>query len=257
MDLKGKTAIVTGGGTGIGAATCLKLAARGANVVVNFSRSQAEADAVAAECAEFGVEAVALQADVGEDADCRRLADDVVAAWGRIDILVNNAGTTKFNAHANLEGLSADDFLNIYRVNVVGAYQMLRACAPKLKESGRGAVVNVASLAGIMGIGSSAAYAASKGALITLTKSMARALAPEIRVNAVCPGYVATRWFRDRLGSDEKFAQFTEARAQATPLKHAGAPEDIADGVVFFCAEAPSVVTGEALIMDSGLHLGG
>jgi 3-oxoacyl-[acyl-carrier protein] reductase len=254
MELKGKTAIVTGGGTGIGEATCLKLAARGANVVVNYSRSKAEAEATAAACAARGVQALALQGDVGEDADCRRLAGAVEAAWGRIDILVNNAGTTKFNAHANLEGLTAEDFLSIYRTNVVGAYQMLRACAPKLKESGCGAVVNVASVAGVSGIGSSAAYAASKGALITLTKSMARALAPEIRVNAVCPGYVATRWFANR--TDEAgFKAINERVANSTPLKHAGTAEDVADGIVFFCAEALSLVTGETLLLDAGAHL--
>jgi 3-oxoacyl-[acyl-carrier protein] reductase len=255
MDLKGKTAIVTGGGTGIGEATCLKLAARGANVVVNYSRSKAEADATAAACKGAGVEALAIQADVGEDADCRRLAKEVENAWGRIDILVNNAGTTKFNAHATLEGLTAEDFLSIYKTNVVGAYQMLRACAPKLKESGCGAVVNVASVAGVFGIGSSAAYAASKGALITLTKSMARALAPEIRVNAVCPGFVGTRWFKNRASSEDAFNQMTDRVAANTPLKHAGTPDDVADGIVFFCAEALSLVTGETLLLDAGSHL--
>jgi 3-oxoacyl-[acyl-carrier protein] reductase len=255
MDIKGKVAIVTGGGTGIGEATCLKLAERGANIVVNYSRSKAEADATAAACKAKGVEAMALQADVGEDDDCRRIAKQTIDAWGRIDILVNNAGKTKFNAHANLEGLTAEDFLDIYKTNVIGAYQMLRACAPKLKESGKGAVVNVASVAGVFGVGSSAAYAASKGALITLTKSMARALAPEIRVNAVCPGFVGTRWFKDRAPDEAAFNATLERVAAGTPLKHAGMPEDVADGIVFFCTDALSLVTGETLLLDAGSHL--
>ncbi len=237
MDIKGKTAIVTGGGTGIGEATSLLLAERGCNVVVNYSRSKAEAEATAKACAAKGVKAVAMQADVSEDADCRRIAKDTADQFGRIDILVNNAGKTKFNAHANLEGLTTEDFLDIYKTN------------------GAGAVVNVSSVAGMFGVGSSAAYAASKGALITLTKSMARALAPEVRVNAVCPGFVGTRWFKDRAESAEAYEKTLERIAANSLMKHAGMPEDIAEGIVFFCSGAMAVVTGETLLMDAGSHL--
>jgi NAD(P)-dependent dehydrogenase (short-subunit alcohol dehydrogenase family) len=175
MTLAGKTAIVTGGGTGIGEAVSLKLAARGANVIVNYSRSHTEAEHTAARCAALGVKSAAIRADVGEDADCRRLAQDALALAGGIDILVNNAGTSKFVRHSDLEGLSGEDYLAIYKTNVVGAYQMIRAVTPSMKRAGWGAIVNVSSIAGLFGNGSSSAYASSKGALIALTKSMARA----------------------------------------------------------------------------------
>ena len=140
-----------------------------------------------------GVQVRAVQGNVAIDADCRKLAAGAMEAFGRIDILVNNAGTTKFAGHRDLDALSAEDFTNIYAVNVIGAFQMIRACVEGLRAHGDGAVVNVSSIAGIEGIGSSVAYAASKGALNTMTLSLARALAPEIRVNAVCPG-----WWRRR-----------------------------------------------------------
>jgi len=254
MILTGKTAIVTGGGTGIGEAVSLKLAARGMNVVVNYSRSRVEAEHTATRCAALGVKSAAIRADVAEDAECRRLAEDTLALTGRIDILVNNAGTSKFVRHSDLEGLSGEDYLAIYRINVVGAYQMIRAVAPAMKHAGWGAIVNVASIAGLYGIGSSSAYASSKGALIALTKSMARALAPEIRVNAICPGFVGTRWFKDRMDADA-YAALVKRVQSATPLAHAGTAEEVADGVVFFCAEGATLVTGETLLMDAGAHL--
>jgi 3-oxoacyl-[acyl-carrier protein] reductase len=254
MNLKGKTAIITGGGTGIGEAVSLRLAARGANVIVNYSKSRAEAEDTAKRCAALGVTSAALQADVGEDADCRRLATNALEKTGSIDILVNNAGTSKFARHSDLEALSGDDYMAIYKTNVVGAYQMIRAVTPAMKQAGWGAIVNVASIAGMFGIGSSSAYASSKGALITLTKSMARALAPEIRVNAVCPGFVGTRWFKDRM--DQAAYEALVKRVEGTtPLAHAGTPDEVADGVVFFCAEGATLVTGETLLMDAGAHL--
>jgi 3-oxoacyl-[acyl-carrier protein] reductase len=254
MTLTGKTAIVTGGGTGIGESVSLKLAARGVNVIVNYSRSRAEAEHTAARCAALGVKSVAIRADVADDADCRRLAADTLEVAGGIDILVNNAGTSKFARHSDLEALSGDDYLAIYRINVVGAYQMIRAVTPPMKRAGWGAIVNVSSIAGLFGIGSSSAYASSKGALITLTKSMARALAPEIRVNAICPGFVGTRWFRDRMSPDAYTALVKRVEA-VTPLAHAGTADEVADGVLFFCAEGAALVTGETLLMDAGAHL--
>src|SRR3546814_8028968 len=198
MNLQGKTAIVTGGGTGIGEAVSMKLAARGANVVINYRSSAEEADRTAARCLAFGVRAIAAKGDVGEDQDCRRLAQVALDLGGTIDMLVNNAGATKFAAHSDLDALSADDFLSIYRTNLVGAYQMIRAVEPAMKAAGRGAVVNVASIVGLFGGGSSTAYSSSKGALINLTKTMARALAPMIRVNVVWPGFIATRRSEER-----------------------------------------------------------
>lgn len=197
MDLNGRTAIVTGGGTGIGAAASLKLAARGAAVIVGYSRSREAAEETAQACRALGVSALTVQADVAKDGEAQRLADAALEATGRIDILVNSAGATTFARHADLDAVSGEDFVRLYRVNVVGAYQTIRAAAPAMEVAGRGAIVNVASMASLFGSGSSSAYACSKGALITLTRSMVRALAPETRVNAVCPGFVGTRWFKD------------------------------------------------------------
>jgi len=169
-----KVAIVTGGTSGMGEATAQELTRRGWQVAA-MARSK-----------------TAFQGDVADDADCRRVAKAVLDKWGRIDALVNNAGTTKFVKHDDLEGLSGDDILGIFRVNFVGPWQMIRACAPALKAS-RGAIVNISSVAAVLGTGSSVAYAASKAALETMSLSLARALGPEIRVNVVAPGYVETR----------------------------------------------------------------
>lgn len=253
--LKGKVAIVTGSATGLGAAVALQLADKGCNVVINYTKSEKEAKETLAACQAKGVEAILAQGDVGEDADCRRIVDETVKKWGRVDVLVNNAGGTKFANHAELDELNAEDFLWIYKVNVVGAYQMIRACAPHMKEAGKGSVVNVSSIAGVTGIGSSVAYAASKGALNTMTLSLARSLAPKIRVNAVCPGFIGTRWFSDRFGQ-QTFEGIKRQQEESTPLGRAGTPEDIATAVVFFCGEGSDHITGETLITDAGMHLG-
>lgn len=255
QDMKDKVVLVTGGGTGLGAATALGFARRGANVVVNYASSADAAGAVAKECIALGVRAIAVQANVGEDADCRALVERTVSEFGRLDTLVNNAGTTKFADQSDLDAIEAEDFLSIYRVNVIGVYQMVRAARAALEASGAGAVVNISSIAGVMGIGSSMAYAASKGALNTLTLSLARSLAPKIRVNAVCPGYIGSDWFAKRLGAD-KAAKIEENAANSAPLKFACKPEHIAESVLFFGGPQSSHVTGEFMIADAGLHLG-
>lgn len=254
MRLDGKAAIVTGSATGIGAAVAMKLAARGASVLINYTKSKAEAEETQAAVQKIGAQSIMVQADISNDADCRRMAKAAEDAFGRIDILVNNAGTTKIVDHADLEGLSTEDWLRIYQTNVVGAFQMIRAAAPVMKRQGYGAVVNVSSIAGVTGIGSSVAYAASKGAMNTMTIDLARALAPEIRVNAVCPGFVGTRWFKDALGQDAH-DKMVAGQIRSTPLRRAGMPEDVAESVVFFCAEGAQHITGEFLIVDAGLHL--
>ncbi len=254
MDIKGKTAIVTGSATGLGAAAAIKLAERGANLVINYTKSQQEAADTKQACEAAGAEAILVQANVAEDADCRRMADDALNKWGRIDILVNNAGVSKFANHANLDELSAEDFQNIYAVNVIGAYQMIRAVEPAMKKQGFGAVVNVSSIAGVRGIGSSVAYAASKGALNTMTMSLARALAPEIRVNAVCPGFIETRWFKEKAGEDV-FNAVAKANRESSPLKKGAPPEDIADSIVFLATEGAQHITGETILVDGGTHL--
>jgi 3-oxoacyl-[acyl-carrier protein] reductase len=254
MELKNQVAIVTGSATGIGAAVALKLAERGARVVINCTKSLKDAEETLGLAKAKGTEAILAQGDVASDDDCRRIAKQAVDRWGRIDMLVNNAGTTKFADHADLDALDADDFLNIYKINVVGAFQMIRACAPQLKASGFGRVVNVSSIAGILGVGSSVAYASSKGALNTMTFALARALAPEIRVNAVCPGFIGTRWFSERFGP-ETYARIVEHNTQSTPLHRAGTPEDVAEAVAFFCGEGARHITGETLLSDAGHHL--
>jgi 3-oxoacyl-[acyl-carrier protein] reductase len=255
MELENSVCIVTGSATGIGAACVLELARRGARVVINYSKSETEARETAAACEKVGGAALLVQANVADDADCRRMADAALDKWGRIDGLVNNAGTTKvaFN-HADLSALSADDFHNIYAVNVIGAFQMIRAVEPAMRRQGKGAVVNVSSIAGVMGIGTSVAYAASKGALNTMTLSLARALGPHIRVNAVCPGFVETRWLAGALGD-----RYEAAKARsigAAPLQKVCTPDDVARTIVWLL-EGAELVTGEFIIVDGGSHLGG
>ncbi len=253
MTLNQAVCIVTGSAAGIGAACAERLASKGARVAINYTKSEQEAHEVAAACEAKGGEPLIVQADVSSDADCHNLAKAVEDKWGRIDVLVNNAGTTKFARHDDLDALQAADFQRIFGVNVIGAFQMVRAVAPAMKRQGKGAIVNVSSIAGIMGTGSSVAYAASKGALNTMTLSLARALGPAIRVNAVCPGFVETRWLKRGLGAEY------EAKKQnyqaITPLRATVLPEDVADAVVWLL-EGADKVTGEIITVDSGLHLG-
>ncbi|MFM7119769.1 MAG: SDR family NAD(P)-dependent oxidoreductase, partial [Gammaproteobacteria bacterium] len=185
--------------------------------------------------------------------DCRRLAAIAEARWGRIDCLVNNAGTTKFNDHRNLDGLSAEDFQRIYAVNTVGPYQMVRAVEPAMRRGGRGSIVNVASIAGVMGVGSSIAYAASKGALVTMGLSLARVLGPEIRLNTVCPGFIQGDWLEQGMGA-EAYARTKAALENSTPLRLTCTPDSVAEVILFFLSSA-SAVTGETLILDGGHHL--
>jgi 3-oxoacyl-[acyl-carrier protein] reductase len=248
--MEGAVAIVTGGGTGIGASVVRRLAARGVRCVINYASSRDEAEALAAEVDG----AIAVHADIVEDAECRKLAAAAVDAFGRIDFLVNNAGRTKFANHEDLDALEAEDFIDIYRLNTIAPFQMIRACAPAMREGGIGAVVNVASVAGVWGHGSSVAYAASKGALITMTKSLARALAPAMRVNAVAPGYVGTGWFEKRLGA-EGFAKLNERIASGVPMGMAAGPDDIAGPVVMLLDPDSRVITGETMVLDAGAHL--
>ncbi|MCA1415106.1 SDR family oxidoreductase [Bradyrhizobium sp. NBAIM20] len=255
----GLCAIVTGSASGLGAATAEILARSGARLVINYSSSHKEAEATAETCRKAGAaEVLVAQGDVSKDEDCRKIVA-AASGWGRLDVLVNNAGTTKHVAHADLDGLSAEDFQRVYGVNTIGPFQMVRAARSLLeaaaKASGRpSAVVNVSSVAGISGVGSSIAYAASKGALNTMTLSLSRALAPLIRVNTVCPGYIDTPWFTKGRG-EAQAKQVRDSVVAKVPLKVASSAEDIAQLVCFLALPASSNMTGEVVRMDAGMHL--
>jgi len=255
-DFSGQTVIVTGSSSGIGASAARGFAAGGANVIINYANSAAAADAVVADCRAAGGQAVAVQADLSEESACQRLVEAAIDHFGQLDILVNNAGTTKFVDHAELEGLSQDDFEAIYSLNLISPYQMIKFARPHLKTSDAPSIVNISSVAGVRGIGSSLAYVASKGALNSLTLGLARALGPEkIRVNAVCPGFVATDWFANALGQ-EVMERVSEGQKAATPLNQVAGPEDITGPILFFAGRMSWHVTGQLLVVDGGMLLG-
>jgi NAD(P)-dependent dehydrogenase (short-subunit alcohol dehydrogenase family) len=223
-------------------------------VAVNYlDASQRDAAAgIAAGAAAPGQKSIALEGNVTRDADCRALVEQAVAAFGRLDALVNAAGISKMVPQADLDGLSSEDFQRIYAVNTIGPFQMIRAAAPHLKASGNGAVVNIASRAGLTGGGSSMAYAASKGALNTLTLSLARVLAPAVRVNAVCPALVE-HGFVERL-APESFAERKARQIAVSPLQRIGRPDEVAETIHWLISSA-SMMTGAILELDFGLHL--
>jgi 3-oxoacyl-[acyl-carrier protein] reductase len=257
-DFDGDVVVVTGASSGLGRAIAIGAAERGAKaVVINFASSRGAAEETAAAVAAAGAEPVLVQGDVGEDEACKAIAG-AAARFGRVDALFNNAGVTVFAPnHADLDAVTGDDFLRLYRVNVVGAFQMIRAARPLMEASphATAAVLNVSSIAASAGIGSSVPYAASKGALTTLTLSLARALAPKIRVNAICPGFIDTPWF-EKSPSAAAVDRLRAGVEKSTPLQVASKAEDIADAALFFAAPASRHVTGETLLVDAGTHLG-
>ena len=255
MELKQAVCIVTGSAVGVGRSCAVQLARKGSRVVVNYTRSETEARDTVAQCEAAGGEAILVQGDVAVDADCRRIARAAIERWGRIDGLVNNAGITKFAAATDLDALGADDWQHLYAVNVIGAFQMIRACAPSMQAAGAGSVVNISSMSGITGMGSSTAYVATKGALNAMTLSMARALAPVIRVNAVAPGLVDTRWHADRFPDRPAYEKFLAAYETKVPLGKAASADDVAEVAVWLLAGAAHV-TGEIVMTDGGAHLG-
>jgi 3-oxoacyl-[acyl-carrier protein] reductase len=246
-------AIVTGSATGVGAATALLLAQRGWNVVINYTRSEKEARETQGACESHGADTLVLRGDVSQDADCKAMVAAAASRWERIDALVNNAGTSVFGDAAAWDNIDADVFQRVIGVNALGMFQMVRACLPHLKAA-RGAIVNVSSVAGALGIGSSVPYVASKGAMNSMTLHFARQLAPEIRVNAVCPALITSRWFDQGLGPGglDKAIAATEKH---TPLQRPSTPEDVADAIVWLVCGAKTV-TGELLMIDGGTHLG-
>ncbi|WP_310832788.1 SDR family NAD(P)-dependent oxidoreductase [Paenibacillus pedocola] len=246
MELAGKAALVTGGGTGIGKAVSLELAHRGAAVAVNYSRSAAEAEETVRLIKEQGGQAIAVQADVSKDSEVRAMVRQIISAFGALDLLVNNASITRHIPLADLEAAGEEVWDELFDVNVKGMFYCARAAAPYLKQSKQGAIVNLGSIAGNTGNGSSLPYAVSKAAVHGLTKSLARALSPDVRVNCVAPGAVATRWWA---GREEQM----HSLAPNLLLQRIAEPEDIAQ---FICAAlTQEAMTGQIITVDSGQTL--
>ncbi|WP_409340551.1 SDR family NAD(P)-dependent oxidoreductase [Paenibacillus sp. MBLB4367] len=246
MNVKNKVALVTGGGTGIGRATCLALAERGAHVGVNYSRSRAEAEETARIIHSRGGRAIAIQADVSQDKEVREMVDKLARHFGTIDLLVNNASITKHIPFDDLEAATEEVWDELYDINVKGMFFCARAVAPFMKINKRGAIVNLGSIAGQTGLGSSLPYAVSKAAVHGLTKSLARALAPNIRVNCVVPGAVATRWWAGREDQMNRLAP-------NLLLQRLSTPEDIASMIC--AALEQEAMTGQIITVDSGQTL--
>jgi len=244
--LANKTALVTGGGTGIGKAVALRLAQEKANIAINYSRSEKDALETQKEVEALGVQCRIYKASISADEEVRNMMDQVVRDFGRLDILVNNAGTTKFVPHADLEGMKEEYFDDIFAVNVKGLFFCCRAAADALKKT-KGVIVNITSIAGLTGLGSSIAYSASKAASISITKSLARVLAPEVRVLSVAPGVVLTRWVE---GQEEHIKNL----AGTTPMKRVATPEDVSELVYGVIAHA-GFVTGQTIVVDGGAFI--
>lgn len=254
MSLQNQVAIVTGGGTGVGRATSLALARLGCHVVVNYSRSRDEADATAQEIAAMGVRSLALQADVGDDTACRQMVSRTLESLGRIDILINCAGTTDFIPFHDLDAVTDEVWQRLYQVNVVGAFHCARAVREPMLAVGGGVIINVSSVAAQLGQGSSIPYCCTKSALDNLTVSLARTLAPQIRVNAVAPGFIEGRWTQGGLGS--KYDGIKLAYEKTLPLGRVCQPEDIADGIISLVTGS-RLVTGQTLTVDAGMMISG
>lgn len=254
MRVDGKAAIVTGGGTGVGRSTALKLAERGCNVLINYSRSRDEAEATAAEVRALGVQGVAIEANVVDDAACRSMVSTALAAFGRLDILVNNAATTAFIPLDDFEAVGLDDWNRIFDTNVRGVFQCIRAAREALEKAGDAEIVNVSSIAGLLGVGSSIPYCASKAALNNLTLAMARLLAPRVRVNAVAPGLITSRWLKDGLG-DEAYDAYLARTIERAPLHRVCAPDDVADLIVNIIT-GPDLITGQIMPIEGGVLTG-
>lgn len=238
-----KVALVTGGGTGIGRAVALGFARQGLAVAINYSKSEIEARQTLEDARREGVLAIVCQANVADDHAVRMMVNRCVDELGGLDVVVNNAGTTRFISHTDLEALTEEVWDEILGVNLKGTFYCCRAALPIL-QSRSGCIVNITSVAGLQGIGSSIPYAASKAAVNCLTKSLARAFAPQVRVNAVAPGPVLTRWLADHMDHVDRMID-------VTPMQRAADASDIADAVLFL-ATGSTLVTGQVMIVDGG-----
>jgi 3-oxoacyl-[acyl-carrier protein] reductase len=238
-----RTALVTGSATGAGRACAVRFAKLGFAVVVNYSKSEADAHQTAEMVRACGVPVLLHKATVADDAQVREMVARTQAELGGLDVLVNNAGMTHFIPHTDLDAITDAVWDEIFQVNLKGAFYCTRAAMPLLQAS-KGCVVNVSSVAGLTGQGSSVPYCASKAALNCLTQSLARAFGPDVRVNAVAPGPILTRWLAGREAQVEKYLE-------QAPLKRAADPDDIADAVVYL-ATGTTLTTGQVLVVDGG-----
>jgi 3-oxoacyl-[acyl-carrier protein] reductase len=243
-----KAALVTGAASGIGRAAALALARAGYDVAINYSRSEKEAKAVADEAAKAGVKSVLARCDVADEAGVRAMLKAVEDEFGRLDVLINNAGTTAPWKPKDLESLSLEDWDRVFAVNVRGLFQVTRAAVPLLRAS-KGCIVNTASIVGLRPGPQPLPYAASKAAVINLTKTLAWNLGPEIRVNAVAPGWMEGDWMQRML--KDKYEDLMGKRAKATPLKRVVTAEDVAETMMSL-VQSNRFVTGEVIVIDGG-----
>ena len=247
MELTGKVAIVTGGGTGVGHATSLLLASKGCDVAVNYSRSEEEAERTVAEIKQRGGQSAAFRADISDEAAVQGMFESVDQALGQVDILVNNAAITRFVPYTDLAGLTSEIWDDIFAVNVKGTYFCCREAMQRMKARGSGSIVSVSSISGQTGMGSSIAYAASKAAVICMTRSLAISGAPEVSVNAVAPGVIETRWI-------EGWEEFTDPQRDVTPMKRHASAHDIAMAIYGLIINP--YMTGQTITVDGGRSLG-
>ena len=244
MKFNDKVVVVTGGGTGIGRAMCLRFAREGAAVVVNYSKSKMQADEVVRNIEGTGGRASTVQADVSIDREARQLIAQTVDYFGRLDLLINNAGWTRFIPHHDLESLSEKVLENTWGIIVKGSIYCIRAAVPHLKATGDASIINTTSIAAYTARGSSLIYVAAKSALAGITKALARALAPEIRVNAIAPGFIDT-------GFVNWTPEVLEELQKPTRLGNAIDPEDVANAAMYLAADAQST-TGQTILVDAG-----
>ena len=257
MDVADRVVLITGASSGVGAALAIQLGQMGARVVVNYSRSAEAAEAVVEQITGAEGQAIAVRADVSEEADCKRLTVATIEQFGQIDVLVNNAGTTTFVPHDQLDALTEDIWLRTLRVNLIGAFMMSREAAPHIEAAGGGEIVMTSSIASITANGSSIAYCASKAGMNSLTRTLAKTLGKnKIRVNAVLPGLIDGDWaFNTWGGSDtEQYEGLKKMFADQTPLGHVVTPEDVADTILSLITGS-DYVTGQLVTLDSGFTL--
>jgi 3-oxoacyl-[acyl-carrier protein] reductase len=248
--------LITGAAQGIGAATAKRLATAGHNLALNYHSNVEKAQQTAKECEALGAKVILLQGDISQPNICQQIVDSALKEFRQIDLLVNNAGFGGFNSTNinDLSALSLDTFQQIFNTNVLGALAMSQAASIAMQQRNKGVIINISSVAGISGItNTSIIYAASKGALNTLTLSLARILAPTIRVNAICPGFVDTTWWEKRYSEPTARNNFVQEVAKNSLLRRAVSAEDIANAVAFVF-DNPSI-NGELLKIDGGGRL--